>query len=81
MPSLVIAMLRSVHASPHRLLSTMSNRILGDAPNAVALRRNDGEKSSSAIADRSRSTKALHFAYDVSGLIGLLSSTVPSATP
>ena len=32
-----------VHARPERLLSTTSKRIRGDAPHAVALRRNVGE--------------------------------------
>jgi hypothetical protein len=55
-----MAILFSVHASPERLLSTMSKRIRGLAPNAVALRRNVGENSSPAIPATSRSTSALH---------------------
>ena len=33
-----------VQANPARLFNTTSNRIRGDGPNAVALRRNVGEK-------------------------------------
>src|SRR6516164_3849795 len=51
-----------VHASPARLLRTISNRMRGLAPNAVALRRNTGEKSVSANAPTSRSTRTLHAA-------------------
>ena len=40
----------------------MSKRIRGEAPNAVALRMNVGEKVSSAIAVTSRSTSTLHSA-------------------
>ena len=40
----------------------MSKRIRGLAPNAVALRRKVGEKLSSASAETSRSTSALHAA-------------------
>ncbi len=80
-PSLVMAISPRVKASPARLLSTMSKRIRGDAPNAVALRRNVGAKSSDAMAPTSRSTSALHFAYAVCGSTGDVSSTIPSATP
>ena len=50
-PSLVIAIRLVVQARPDRLFSTMSKRIRGLAPNAVAFRRKVGEKSSSAMAD------------------------------
>ena len=69
-PSLVIAMKPVVRARPARLLSTRSKRMRGDAPKTVALRRNVGEKSSSAIAPTSRSTSVLHVAYAVCGLVG-----------
>ena len=59
----------------------MSNRIRGEAPKAVALRRKVGEKVSSAMAVTSRSTSVLHSAYAVCGLTGEVSSTSPSATP
>ena len=81
LPSLIMAIFLVVQASPDRLFSTMSNRCRGEAPKAVALRMNVGEKSSSAIAVRSRSTSVLHSAYAVCGLIGEVSSTSPSATP
>jgi hypothetical protein len=80
-PSLFIATCRVVQARPDRLLSTMSKRCRGEAPNAVALRMNVGEKSSLASARRSRSTSVLQSAYAVCGFTGLVSSTVPSATP
>jgi hypothetical protein len=70
-----------VHARPERLFSTMSKRMRGDAPNAVALRSMTGEKRASAIAARSRSTSTLHSAYAVCGLTGERSSTSPSAMP
>ena len=47
-PSLSIRISFVVQASPQRLLRTTSKRIRGDAPQAVALRRNVGEKPSSA---------------------------------
>src|SRR5947207_9454869 len=80
-PSLVILILPVVHATPARLFITRSKRIRGDAPNAVALRRNVGEKSSSAMAPTSRSTNVLQTAYSVRGSVGESSSTVPLATP
>ena len=80
-PSLVMAISRVVNASPDRLLSTMSKRMRGEAPNAVALRRNVGEKLSSASRPTSRSTSPLQTPYAVWGLIGDVSSTTPSATP
>ena len=52
-----------------RLLTTRSNRCRGLAPYAVALRRYVGQKLSSAIGLRSRSTSSLHLAYAVSGLV------------
>src|SRR5215510_2613845 len=67
-PSLVSLISLVVQARPARLFNTRSNRILGERPYAVALRRKVGEKSSSARADRSRSTSTLHFAYAVWGL-------------
>src|SRR5215203_1313575 len=70
-----------VQARPDRLFKTMSKRIRGEAPNAVALRRKVGEKLSSAIRVKSRSTRVLHSAYAVCGFTGELSSTSPSATP
>ena len=42
-----------VRARPARLFSTMSNRMRGDAPYAVAFRRNTGENRSSASAPTS----------------------------
>src|SRR5215467_649847 len=74
-PSLVIAIFFVVHAKPARLLRTTSKRILGDAPKAVALRRNVGQNSASASAPTSRSTKTLHLAYAVCGRTGESSST------
>ena len=62
LPSLFIAILFVVQARPDKLLTTMSKRIRGDAPNAVALRMKVGEKVSSAIGARSRSTITLHSA-------------------
>ena len=80
-PSLVMAISFVVHASPERLFRTMSKRMRGDAPKAVALRMNVGEKLSSARADTSRSTSPLQTPYAVCGLIADVSSTTPSATP
>ena len=62
-------------AWPTRLFSTMSARSRGENPNAVALRRNTGEKESSAIAATSSSTRTLLSAYGVSGRSGALSVT------
>ena len=62
MPSLVIAIRPLVAAMPHRLFSTMSKRIRGEAPYAVALRRKVGENSAVASAATSRSTSVLHTA-------------------
>jgi (S)-2-hydroxyglutarate dehydrogenase len=61
-PSLVILISFVVHASPAKLFNTMSKRIRGDAPKAVAFRINVGEKSSSAIDCKSFSTSVLHSA-------------------
>ena len=61
-PSLVILISLVVEANPARLFRTMSNRIRGLAPNAVALRKNTGEKLVSASAPTSRSTSTLHLA-------------------
>ena len=66
-PSLSIRITFSVQAWPARSLTTRSKRIRGDAPNAVALRRNVGEKPSVASGATSRSTRTLHWAYAVSG--------------
>ena len=60
MPSLVMVMRPVVQASPARLFSTMSKRMRGEAPNAVALRRKVGAKRSSASGPTSRSTIILH---------------------
>src|SRR3989442_6384394 len=81
-PSLVILISRVVHARPAKLFSTISNLILGEAPYAVAFRRNVGEKLLSAIFLRSRSTNTLHSAYAGWGFTGDCSSTKSrSATP
>ena len=74
LPSLIIAMRFVVQASAHRSLITMSNRMRGEGPNAVALRRNTGAKPFSAMADRSRSTSSLHSAYAVCGFVADVSS-------
>ncbi len=76
-PSLTIAILPVVHESPAKLFKTMSNRIRGEAPKAVALRMKVGEKLSSAIRLKSRSTRVLHSAYAVCGFTGEVSSTSP----
>src|SRR5689334_18363198 len=80
-PSEFIAIFLVVQARPDRLFSTMSNRWRGEAPKAVALRMNVGEKLSEASFFRSRSTRVLQSAYAVCGLTAEVSSTVPSATP
>ena len=49
LPSLTMAMRLVVHANAHRSLITMSNRMRGEGPYAVALRRNTGEKPLPAI--------------------------------
>src|SRR6516165_1456045 len=67
-PSLVILISLLVQANPARLLRTMSNRMRGLAPKAVALRKKTGEKWASASAPTSRSTNTLHLAYAVCGL-------------
>src|SRR6185437_14637295 len=73
LPSLVIAIRWVVQASAHRSLITMSKRIRGEGPKAVALRRNVTQKSWPAIGRTSRSTNVLHLAYAVCGLTGLAS--------
>ena len=80
-PSFVRRIPPVVHASPARLFSTTSNRIRGEAPKAVALRRKVGEKSSSASAPTSSSTQVLEIALAVFGRRGDSSSTVSLATP
>ena len=62
LPSLSMRMTFSVQACPARSLTTRSKRWRGEAPKAVALRRKVGEKSSSAMAATSRSTRTLHLA-------------------
>src|SRR5271165_6186489 len=78
-PSLVILICLVVQANPARLLSTISNRKRGDGPKAVAFRRHVGEKSSSAMATRARSTSTLHLAYAVCGHGSDSSVLMPSA--
>src|ERR1044072_4234208 len=76
-PSLVILISLVIQANPERLLRTMSNRMRGLAPKAVALRRNTGEKRASASSPTSRSTSTLHRAYAVCGLGADRSSHTP----
>src|SRR5437868_15441984 len=78
-PSEIILISPVVQAIPIRLLSTMSNRIRGLAPNAVAFRRNVGWNVSPAMAPTSRSTRVLHTAYEVSGFTG--DSSVTGSEP
>ena len=68
-----------VQAMPARLLSTMSNRMRGEAPKAVALRRKVGVKSGAASIDTSRSTRTLHSAYAVCGCASEVSVRTASA--
>src|SRR5262249_50878609 len=81
-PSLVIRISFVVQARPARLFSTMSNRIRGDAPYAVALRMYVGAKSLFASFCKSLSTSVLQMPYAVCGLTGESSATKsPPDTP
>jgi hypothetical protein len=62
LPSLTIAIFLRIQARALRSLSTMSKRMRGEGPYAVALRRNTTEKRSSAMGSRSRSTMTLQCA-------------------
>src|SRR4051812_45079000 len=56
-----------VNAEPTRSFSTVSNRIRGERPYTVPLRRNVGEKLSDAMGDMARSHFTLDRAYSVCG--------------
>ncbi len=62
LPSLIMAIFFTVQARPLRSLITMSKRMRGEAPYAVALRMNVTQKRPSAIGATSLSTMTLHLA-------------------
>ena len=68
-------------ALPTRSLTTRSPRSRGENPYAVALRRNTGEKSSSASVTRSCSERIFDSPYGVSGAKAAFSSSGESSVP
>jgi len=67
-----------VNAQPTRLFRTTSSRRRGEAPYAVALRSETGEKPESASSTRPSSERTFDSAYGVSGLSGASSSSASS---